>query len=79
MKRERIYHTPHHFSFGERFDETMMNVYHYGFQYIIISNHQFIGFSSTDKPVGQTDGRKYNYPQVGQTSDQPKREGISYW
>lgn len=71
MKRERTYRTPHHFSFGERFDETMMNVYHYGYQYIILSPHQFIEFSSANKSAGQTDGSKCHYPQAGRTSDLP--------
>ena len=71
MKRERTHRTLHHFSFGERFDETMMNVYHYGCQCITTLNHQFIGFLSTNKSAGQTDGRKCHYPQAGRTSDLP--------
>ncbi len=71
MKRERTHSTLHHFSFGERFDETMMNVYHYGYQYIILSNHQFIEFSSTNRSAGHTNGRKCHYPQAGLTSDLP--------
>ena len=71
MKRERTYRTLHHFSFGERFDEIMINVYHFGYQYIIQSTHQFIGFSSANKSAGQTDGRKCHYPQAGRTSDLP--------
>lgn len=69
MKRGRTYCTLHHFSFGERFDETMMNAYHFGYQYIILSPHQFIGFSSANKSIEQTDGRKCHYPQAGRTSD----------
>ena len=71
MKRERTHRTLHHFSFGERFDETMMNIYHSGCQCIIPLNHQFIGFSFANKSVGQTDGRKCHYPQAGRTSDLP--------
>jgi len=71
MKRERTHSTLHHFSFGERFDETMMNVYHYGYQYIILSNHQFIEFLSTNRSAGHTNGRKCYYPQAGLTSDLP--------
>ena len=71
MKRERTYRTLHHFSFGERFDETMMNAYRFGYQFIILSTHQFIGFSSANKSVGQTDGRKCHYPQAG-------RQGKAY-
>ena len=69
MKRGRTYRTLHHFSFGEQFDETMMNAYHFGYQYIILSPHQFIGFSSANKSIEQTDGRKCHYPQAGRTSD----------
>ena len=71
MKREKTYRTLHHFSFGERFDETMTNVYHCGYQLIILSTHQFIGFSSANKSAGQTDGKKCHYPQAGRTSDLP--------
>ncbi|WP_290392259.1 hypothetical protein, partial [uncultured Bacteroides sp.] len=38
---------------------------------IIPLNHQFIGFSSANKSVEQTDGRKCHYPQAGRTSDLP--------
>ena len=71
MKKERTHRTLHHFSFGERFDETMMNVYHYGYQYIILSNHQFIEFSSTNRSAGQTDGRKCHYLQTGRSDIRP--------
>lgn len=40
MKRERTHRTLYHFSFGERFDETMMNVYYFGYQYITLSIHR---------------------------------------
>lgn len=53
MKRERIHRTLHHFSFGERFDETMMNIYHFGYQFIILSTHQFIGISPFNKSAGE--------------------------
>lgn len=68
MKRERTHRTLHHFSFGERFDEAMVNIYHSGCQCIIPLNHQFIGFSFANKSVGQTDGRKCHYPQTGRTA-----------
>mgnify|MGYP006344678727 FL=1 len=71
MKRERTHRTLHHFSFGERFDETMMNVYHSGCPCIIPLNHQFIGFSSVNKSAGQTDGRKCHYPQAGRSDIRP--------
>ena len=71
MKKERTYRTLHHFSLGERFDETMTNVYHSGCQYIIPLNHQFIGFSSANKSAGQTDGRKCHYLQTGRSDIRP--------
>lgn len=71
MKRERTHRTLHHFSFGERFDETMMNIYHFGYQFIILSTHQFIGFSSANKFAGQTDGRKCHYLQTGRSDIRP--------
>lgn len=71
MKRERQHNATHHFSFGERFDETMMNVYCSVCQCVKVSIHQFIGFSSANKSVEQTDGRKCHYPQAGRTSDLP--------
>ena len=71
MKRESGRSPIHHFSFGERFDETMMNVYHYGYQSIILSTHQFIGFLSTNKSAGHTNGRKCHYPQAGRTDFHP--------
>ena len=71
MKRERTHRTLHHFSFGERFDETMMNIYHSGCQCIIPLNHQFIGFSSANKSAGQTDGRKCHYLQTGRSDIRP--------
>ena len=45
MKRESGRSPIHHFSFGERFDETLMRYYSISYQYIRLSNHQFIGFS----------------------------------
>ena len=83
MKRERTHRTLHHFSFGERFDETMMNIYHFGYQFIILSTHQFIGFSSANKFAGQMDGRKCHYPQAGRSDIRPaccptSRQGKAY-
>lgn len=83
MKRERTHSTLHHFSFGERFDETMMNVYHCGYQYIILSNHQFIEFSSTNRSAGHTNGRKCHYLQTGRSDIRPAccptgRQGKAY-
>lgn len=82
MKRERTHRTLHHFSFGERFDETMMNVYHYGYQSIILSIHRIF----IHQQVCRTNGRK-EMPlsadrSVGHPtcllSDRPTREGVSY-
>ena len=39
MKRESGRSPIHHFSFGERFDETMMNAYFVGNKYIAYTNH----------------------------------------
>ena len=69
MKRESGRNPTHRFSLGERFDETPMKIYYISYQYIRISNHQFIGFSSANKSIEQTDGRKCHYPQAGRTSD----------
>ncbi len=65
--------TPHSTSlfWGEWFDETMMNIYHFGYQFIILSTHQFIGFSSANKSAGQTDGRKCHYLQTGRSNIRP--------
>ena len=71
MKRVSGRNITHHFSFGERFDETMMNAYRFGYQFIILSTHQFIGFSSANKSAGQTDGRKCHYPQAGRSDIRP--------
>lgn len=49
MKRERQHNAIHHFSFGEPFDETLMKGYSISFQYIRLSNHQFIGISALIK------------------------------
>ena len=45
MKRESGRSPTHHFSFGERFDETLMKLYFNGNQEVRLSNHQFIGIS----------------------------------
>jgi hypothetical protein len=49
----------------------MMNIYHFGYQFIIPSTHQFIGFSSANKFAGQMDGRKCHYPQAGRSDIRP--------
>ena len=54
MKRERLHNATHRFSFGERFDETMMKGYFICYQYIRLSNHQLIGFSFLIKSAVKT-------------------------
>lgn len=66
--------TPHSTSlfWGEWFDETMMNIYHFGYQFIILSTHQFIGFSSaTSLRDKRMEGNATICRQVGRTSDLP--------
>ena len=53
MKRENRRSPTHHFSFGERLDETLMKDYFISYQYIRLSNHQFIGFSPFNKSAGK--------------------------
>ena len=53
MKKESGRSPIHHFSFGERFDETMMKCYFACYQYIMLLNHQFIGFSPLNKSAGK--------------------------
>ena len=53
MKRESVCSPTHHFSFGERFDETLMKGYCNVCQCVRISNHQFIGFSALNKSTGK--------------------------
>ena len=57
MKREKTHRILHHFSFGERFDEAVMNTYCIGNKYIY---HQFIGFSPLNKSVGKDMRKLYN-------------------
>ena len=53
MKRESGRSLTHHFSFGKRFDETLMKGYFICYQYIMLPNHQFIGFSPLNKSAGK--------------------------
>ena len=53
MKRESGRSPTHHFSFGEPFDETLMKGYCSVCQYVRLSNHQFIGFSTLNKSAGK--------------------------
>ena len=54
MKRERQHNAAHRFSFGKRFDETLMKGYCISCLYIRLSNHQFIGISALIKSAGET-------------------------
>lgn len=53
MKREGKHNTIHHFSFGERFDEKMLRAHPFGGQRVMLSIHQFIGFSPLNKSAGK--------------------------
>ena len=53
MKRVSGRNITHHFSFGERFDETMMKCYFVCYQHIMLPNHQFIEFSPLNKSAGE--------------------------
>ena len=54
MKRERQHNAAHRFSFGKRFDETLMKGYCISCLYIRLSNHQFIGISPLNKSIEET-------------------------
>ena len=76
MKRERQYNTIHHFSFGERFDEMLMNVYCSVCQCVKVSIHQFIGFSPLNKSAGKaTEVNTAIRRLVGRTSILPTDRG----
>ena len=53
MKRESGHSPTHHFSFGERFDETLMKEYCNVCQCVRLSNHQFIEISLLNKSAGE--------------------------
>lgn len=54
MKRENRRSPTHHFSFGlSGLMETLMKDYFISYQYIRLSNHQFIGFSPFNKSAGK--------------------------
>ena len=75
MKRESGRSPIHHFSFGERFDETLMIGYCISCQYIRLFNHQFIGFSALIKSAGKaTEVNTAIRRQVGRTSILPTDE-----
>ena len=76
MKRESGRSPTHHFSFGERFDETLMKGYFISCQHIRVSNHQFIGFSALNKSAGKaTVGNTAVRRLVGRTSVLPTDKG----
>ena len=76
MKRESGRSPIHHFSFGERFDETMMKGYFNGSQSVRLSNHQFIGISLLNKSaVGSNRGEHRIRRLVGRTSILPTDKG----
>ena len=76
MKRGNGRSPTHHFSFGERFDETLMKDYFISCQYIRLSNHQFIGFSPLIKSAGEaTEVNIAVRRQVGRTSGLPTDKG----
>ena len=76
MKREGKHSPTHHFSFGERFDETLMKVYCNVYQCVILSNHQFIVFSSLIKSAGEaTEVNIAIRRLVGRTSVLPTDKG----
>ena len=76
MKRENGRSPTHHFSFGERFDETLMKWYFINCQHIRLFNHQFIGFSSLIKSAGKaTEANTAIRRQVGRTSILPTDKG----
>ena len=54
MKRERQHNAAHRFSFGKRFDETMMKCYFISCLCIRLSYHQFIEFSALIKSAVET-------------------------
>ena len=69
MKRESGRSPTHHFSFGEPFDETPMKGYCNVYQCVILSNHQFIGFSALNKSTGKaTEANTAIRRQVGRTT-----------
>ena len=76
MKRESERNLVHHFSFGERFDETLMNVYCSVCQCVNVSIRQFIGFSPINKSAGKaTEVNTAIRRLVGRTSILPTDRG----
>ena len=79
MKRESGRSPIHHFSFGERFDETLMKVYCNVCQCVRLSNHQFIGFSPPHQICcGKGSTIPACMPLCRQAIMPAQRHGISY-
>ncbi len=89
MKRESG--VLHHFSFGKRFDEAVMNIYCIGNKHIVFINHQFIKILPTNKSaekvaeveitIRRLDGRMSDLPTGKEkyiTSAKRKRPLITY-
>lgn len=81
MKGERTYRTLHHFSFGKRFDETMMNAYILVISilpYHLINSSDF--YPPTSLPDKRTEGNATIRKLVGHPtcplSDRPTRKGL---
>ena len=76
MKRESGRSPIHHFSFGERFDEKMLREHPSGGQCVMLSIHQFIGFSPLNKSAGKaTEVNTAIRRLVGRTSILPTDRG----
>lgn len=72
MKRERTRRILHHFSFGERFDEAMMNTYRIVNKHTAYTYHQFIEILPTNKPVGKVTKMEITIRRLdGRMSDLP--------
>ena len=81
MKGARTYRTLHHFSFGKRFDETMMNAYILVISilpYHLINSSDF--YPPTSLPDKRTEGNATIRKLVGHPtcplSDRPTRKGL---
>ena len=76
MKREGKHNVIHHFSFGKRFDETLMKSYYNVYQCVTSSIHHFIGFSPLNKSAGEaTEVNAAIRRLVGRTSVLPTDKG----
>lgn len=76
MKREGKHNAIHHFSFGKWFDENMLKVHPSGCQRVMLSIHQFIGFSPLNKSAGKaTEVNTAIRRLVGRTSILPPEKG----